>query len=401
MKREKTANILFAAAFLGFLVLMAAVFFVLPRNDVSFFENRRLAERPELTKESVLSGAYFSGMEDWLKDRAAGRSTLLRLDTRYRLLRNCTLLRCPVVNETVVLENVLLPFNPYETVNPDALTAGAQALAANLDSVRAATEACGGQYLFVMVPCQYVSYESEYPSFLNNRAEVTVISRTALLDALAQTDVEVLDMGETLLQPEVRDRAASRVDNHYTLYGAYRTYVEIMDRINAGRGTPLTVLDGTNSTVTELPSRYLGSRSRKLLNQSGITEHLEILTPNEAVPFRRWNGGTESAPTVYRLPASEWELADYGLYMGGDMPETVIDTDREDLPTVLVYGDSFTNAVECLLWYGFGEMRSLDLRYYTDMSLGAYIETYRPDYVICIRDYEQLASTDYNGRPAF
>ena len=62
-----------------------------------------------------------------------------------------------------------------------------------------------------------------------------------------------------------------------------------------------------------------------------------------------------------------------------------------------VYGDSFTNAVECVLYYGFNQMRSLDFRYYTEMSLGEYIETWQPDYVVCIRDYEQLANPTFNG----
>ena len=83
--------------------------------------------------------------------------------------------------------------------------------------------------------------------------------------------------------------------------------------------------------------------------------------------------------------------------MGGDISETIIQTNRPDKPKILIYGDSFTNAVECVLWYGFDEMRSLDLRYYSEMPLSEYIAAYQPDYVVCIRDYEQLASSDFNG----
>ena len=71
----------------------------------------------------------------------------------------------------------------------------------------------------------------------------------------------------------------------------------------------------------------------------------------------------------------------YSLYMGGDVGETVIETGRPDLPSILIYGDSFTNPVECLAYYSFDEMRSIDLRHYKDMTLADYIQasgTMRP-----------------------
>ena len=89
----------------------------------------------------------------------------------------------------------------------------------------------------------------------------------------------------------------------------------------------------------------------------------------------------------------------YDLYMCGDRAETVIKTNRPQLPDVLIYGDSFTNALECLAYYSFDEMRSIDLRHYDKMSLADYIEEYKPDYVICIRDYEALIKTEGNGSP--
>ena len=84
--------------------------------------------------------------------------------------------------------------------------------------------------------------------------------------------------------------------------------------------------------------------------------------------------------------------------MGGDIANTVIDTGREELPSVLVYGDSFTNAVECIMYWSFDEMHSLDLRYYSgELSFKEYIETYQPDYVVCIRDYEAVLAANGNG----
>ena len=75
------------------------------------------------------------------------------------------------------------------------------------------------------------------------------------------------------------------------------------------------------------------------------------------------------ASAVYALPATEDEALTYGLYMGGDIAETCIRTDRSSLPTALIFGDSFTNAVESLAYYSFDEMRSVDLRHYKTQSI--------------------------------
>ena len=80
-----------------------------------------------------------------------------------------------------------------------------------------------------------------------------------------------------------------------------------------------------------------------------------------------------------------------------DIAETVIRTDRPELPNALIFGDSFTNPVECLAYYSFNELRSVDLRHYTAQSLSDYIAAYQPDVVLCVRDYQSLLLREFNG----
>ena len=126
-------------------------------------------------------------------------------------------------------------------------------------------------------------------------------------------------------------------------------------------------------------------------------ERLSILRPVVDVPFTRTDSGEPSDPEVYALPVSDDEVLTYNLYMGGDKANTVIDTQREELPNILIYGDSFTNALECIAYLSFNEMHSLDLRHYQEMSLEDYIRAFQPDVVICIRDYEVLLYPSENG----
>ena len=83
--------------------------------------------------------------------------------------------------------------------------------------------------------------------------------------------------------------------------------------------------------------------------------------------------------------------------MNGDYASTEIDTKRPELPNVLIYGDSFTNAVECLLYTSCNKMWSLDMRYCDEGTLEEYITAYQPDVVICLRDYGAFLSAKDNG----
>ena len=87
----------------------------------------------------------------------------------------------------------------------------------------------------------------------------------------------------------------------------------------------------------------------------------------------------------------------YNLYMGGDFAETVLETNRPELPNVLIFGDSFTNALETLLYASFNETRILDLRHYQDMSLRDYITEHQPDVVLCIQNDTFYYTASGNG----
>ncbi|MBQ1503175.1 MAG: hypothetical protein IIZ35_04150, partial [Clostridia bacterium] len=97
------------------------------------------------------------------------------------------------------------------------------------------------------------------------------------------------------------------------------------------------------------------------------------------------------------IPA-ENEEALYSLYMAGDIGRTEIRTGRDGLPDVLIYGDSFTNAVECVAWYSFDTTYTVDFRHYKDKTLSELIEERKPDIVICIRDYEAFLTAFDNGQ---
>lgn len=74
---KEKANILI---FLAALVLMFAFVVILPPDkNAPEYENRAMADMPELSVESVFSGGYFDGVEAHLSDTTAYRTSLLQL----------------------------------------------------------------------------------------------------------------------------------------------------------------------------------------------------------------------------------------------------------------------------------------------------------------------------------
>lgn len=303
-----------------------------------------------------------------------------------------------MVNETVITDDVLLPQLYDPAMSDDDIRAQAKLVAEDNAALQKQVESYGGHYCYVAVPCQYVYYEDSYPVYLTNRSRYTDLELSALTEEMNAQGVCFLDMGPVFDSLGHPPEFSSRVDNHYGLLGAYETYRAAVQKLNGDYGLALSFPEeGTDVTFSALPNPYMGSRTRKLLGLRGDDEKLLTAAFREDIPFTRLDNWQEVASAVYALPATEDETLTYGLYMGGDIAETCIRTDRSSLPTALIFGDSFTNAVESLAYYSFDEMRSVDLRHYKTQSIGDYIAAYQPDVVICIRDYEALLSRSDNG----
>ncbi len=119
MKNKKLSSILFVLCAGVFILtaMLASIF--LPHGGYSYYENRNLASMPEADREAIINGNYFSSVETYLSDNATARATLLKIKTKAELFINVQLLHCPVVNDVVVLDDVLLPYNNYEAVSEE------------------------------------------------------------------------------------------------------------------------------------------------------------------------------------------------------------------------------------------------------------------------------------------
>lgn len=396
MKNEnitKVSSVLVTVCF----VLILATLLVMTVSDFdetfSFYENRNLAVFPKADAEGISDGSYFTAIGEFVKDHAASREIMLKASTVLDL----KVLKRPVVNDIYVGGEILLPYFEYETIDKEEIAAMAKAAAEKAEKSAAVTESYGGKYYYVSIPCQYMCYEGRYPWYLNSRSEYLEASSEAFFNELSVRGVSLIDMMEYYENNGRPEYFSSGVDHHFGILGAYDTYREIISQVKDDTALELPVLTEDGYDIETLPNKYIGSRSRKIFGMWDSDERLQIIRPKETIPFERYNNGYSVEASLFDLPETETEDVLYTMYMGGDVAHTVIDTGREDLPSVLIYGESFTNAIETIAWYSFDEMHSLDMRHYRDMSVDEFIETMKPDIVVCVRDYSVMIQTEDYG----
>lgn len=391
-KKFRVSDLFVTLCFLAFLFGAMAVTVVREKAVYSYYENRKLATAPEYTAQADGDGSYVDQWERYLADHAALRNVLLKAKTGLDLA-----LHRPAVNDIVISNGHFLPYMGYPTVDEDSILAQAEAMADNLAEIRDVTAECGGRFCYVAIPNQYVYSAQAYPRYMYREFRGNYLNVEYLSAALAERGVDFLDVGAELEALGHPEDYMSRVDHHYTMRGGFLTYQLLMEKLVELGGEDLTVLREEDVGFETLPNPYLGSRNGKLLGLAFGEEHIQLLRPKEEVPFTRTDSGVRRSSQVYSLPETDTVTVSYGVYMGGDLPQTTIETNREELPSILIYGDSYTNALECILYLSFDRMDSLDLRHYTEMSLTDYIRLTRPDYVVGVRDYGVLLELLGNG----
>lgn len=390
---KKFSSLLITAAFSIFIITVLAATISKNNATISFFENRALEGIPDFSRERLINDEYFKDWETWFTDHAAGRNTLLKANTWLEL----NLLHKPVVNNVVVQDNVLLSFIKYGRWDTSSYKNSSEHTAENLRDFADYVEALGGKFYYIGLPEQFSYFNRLYPEYMENREWALKPMHTYFAQAMEKYGVNYIDMYavyDALSRPK---EYYSLTDHHFTFYGALKAYRTLLETINRDTGMELRILGDDDMKIVELPNPYLGSRNRKLFGMRYMNEHAAYAVLNDPIPFKRWDNGVQTNAPVYYLPDNSKEVINYSLYMKEDYAETIIRTDREELPNALIFGDSFTNAIETLLYTAFNETRSLDMRHYTKKTLREYIAEYRPDVVICVRDDTTFFSEDGNG----
>ncbi len=332
--------------------LFLAVIFAVPvltkledNAELSQFEYRELSKPPVIASAATLfDPAYYAQWETYFSDHIWQRENLLTFYTHL----NMNILKRPVVNGEIIQEDLLLPFIRYgqsENLENDMLFHAGR-MSDKLQMVNDTVKSYGGSFIYILVPEQYSFFRDRFPSYLNNRAEQLGYMEDFLLADLLEKGVDCISMRQEF---NGNDSFYSRTDHHFSFKGAYFTYQTLLGKLNTEGSVELPVLEEDEIEFVTVENPFYGSRNRKLYNLYPSDEKLTYYIENTPLPFRRTDNEWRYDYPLFNIPEDAEEPVTFGMYMGGDVKETVIQTDRPELPNALIFGDSFTNPVETFL----------------------------------------------------
>lgn len=82
-ENNRLSAVIMTAVFAGFLLLFAAALLILKDKEFSETENRSLAQKPELSWQSIKDGSFTSGLESYISDQLFAKDQLVTLKTDF------------------------------------------------------------------------------------------------------------------------------------------------------------------------------------------------------------------------------------------------------------------------------------------------------------------------------
>jgi hypothetical protein len=177
----------------------------------------------------------------------------------------------------------------------------------------------GIHYLLVVAPNKHTVYPEHLPAQYN---KVSPLDRTdQLVDALAAAGVNVLDLRPAMRTVKEKALAYYRTDTHWTTFGAFAGYIEIMKRLARWHPDFEPTIRG-DYDITITPGLTGGLASMLALSDR---------FPEDRVTF------------VPQTPRQAEEVADPSVPKGLFQPTVTMRTQNAALPSAVVFRDSFAH----------------------------------------------------------
>lgn len=338
----------------GFLAAIILIFTVadLTKSDrlYSENENRMLASKPELTKESVLDGSYMEDYESYVTDQFVGRDTWVELKTRADIL----LQKKDIGGVYLAEDDYLIEQHLPRDISQEKVDKKIELLKKLVDEYGAKA---------MLVPTADNILSDKLP------AGAEYYDQSAFL---AQVEAAIGE--ENLIN--VYDRLKShsdeyiyyRTDHHWTTLGAYYGYQEWKKKMG---GMALVTFDPAEMmTVTD---EFLGTLHSRI-NLPWKEDIIQIFPSTlSRLPEITYDFETKRH-TYYELEYLDTKNK-YGYFLDDNHPFVEIETGYRRGRELVVIKDSYANCMIPFLANHYDKIYVVDLRYYNG-TLSGLIDQY-------------------------
>ncbi len=349
-------------------VVLALALPLLPKKDFSAKERRALVPFPSVTADTLLDGRFFSDLSEYYADHFPLRESFTALKTAAeRALGKRE-------NNGILFgkDGYLIARGEYED-----LAVAEQ----NLRAIRTLADRASVPVTVAVLP----RATDVLTAYLPRGYDTTRASQ--IHEAIADTLPENTDLTAPLREAaDAGESVFYRTDHHWTTDGAYLAYTQLAPTLG------ITPYEREDFTRVALTNEFLGTSFAK----SGLAN----TTPDTIIGYRYegddsytvTNAETGTCThTLYDMTALSGDDP-YAVFLGGNYARLEItDEAAPDKPTLLLFKDSFANALIPFLARHFA-LVVIDPRYET-RSAAALIDEIAPDRILILFGADTVATT--------
>ena len=351
------------------LIIFGVAIFLLPSEDFSEDENRMLADFPEFSLETLVSGEFTEGIADFYSDRFPLRNLFVGLKaTAERLMGKGENNGIIEGDDGYIIERFDYSDADYET------------LTANLTAIEifkkyASDKGC--DVTVALAPRAVDVMTSKLPPLYGSERDEAAWATAAGICPDALTFTELLrsraDGGEQVWY---------KTDHHYTTLGAYYVYCALGESLGY-EPYPIDFF-----TVEVSSEDFLGTTYSSSGMKWTKSEKIELFRyPGDGEYSVSWSGGELSG----FYDESYLDKKDkYSVFLGGNHALTSVKGSGEK-PTLLLIKDSYSHALTPFLALHF-DVELVDLRLYSS-SAAKLIDEMAPDKILVYYGLDTLVTS--------
>ncbi|MGM9973242.1 MAG: DHHW family protein [Clostridiaceae bacterium] len=349
--KSKIITILFIVLLGG----LSIVNLLTPKRSFSEGENRFLAQKPNLTLESILNNTFSKEYEKYITDQFALRDMWVSVKNKVEIYLG------KKDNGRVYFgkEGYLIEKHSEEDIDKELINKNISYIKKFIEEIEEFVSR--DNINMIIAPTIDGVQKDKLPDYAE------VYNQEELLSSLEESfsHINYIDVKEALERNKDK-YIYYRTDHHWTTYGAFLAYREWCDN----KGIAVDINDYNIQTVTD---DFLGTTYAQANLLLGTPDTIDIYEPVEKVDYTlEFNLGEKVTDTLYDY--SKLEGRDkYGIFLGGNDPIVKIKSSNENGKKLIVIKDSYGNSFVPFLAQDYEEIHVIDLRYYNG-EVRKYIE---------------------------
>lgn len=372
--------------FLGSIIVIGSYIQLSPKKEISYYENRKLAEHPELTMEAVKNGVFMGEYETYITDHFAWKDEWVKGYIQWQHASNQTF-----IQDYFVSDDLWIYPKPAEVLEYHKLDISIN----SLRELANYTEANNTKLFYFSLPNRYLILEPPYPSYL--KSDIEFLHRDYFLNGLSSIEgLHVVDVGKAFKENFTNDQLKElyyQTDHHWNVDGAFEGYRNIYEALNEqlqNFSEPPFERDHFTKKCYE-DRTFLGSYNRQLY---------ELIETDDAVCTSIPNNVDLNLLDIYVGSVAEENKVPWQHVFGSGLhqPSTVVNyaemftTDYRELTIVnpakkaegtkvLFIKDSYANPMSLWLAQHFYETTIFDIRHNQDRTLYSFLENHDYDLI--------------------